>query len=119
MGMKIEIHRVDDWEAAYVDGVAAIQDHAMTLESFLNDRIKDGPMTIDSIVYKYHEDDVIARYAQRHGRLPPTLADFVQLEVARLADRVAEAKDHLAAEQEALRKAEAEYEALKARLVKS
>lgn len=84
MSIKIELHSVDDWEAIYVDGVCDSQNHSNQLEEYLFRhfmRREGGPLTIDSLVSIYHEDDAIADHVQSAGRFPEKLTDFKQIEI--------------------------------------
>lgn len=73
--MEIEIHRVEDWEALYVDGRSVYQDHSGTFEEWLQ-RHATFPLTIKSMIWKYHEGDGVSDHAMDTGRLPLTLAEL-------------------------------------------
>lgn len=83
MGINIEIHSVDDWEALYVDGKCHSQGQPDRLEEFILahflGRDNPHPMTIDSVTHEYHEDDDIARHVQLRGRFPESLSEHHQI----------------------------------------
>lgn len=88
MGIKIEIHSVDDWEAIYVDGTCHSQNHSDRLEEFiLAHFLRDEnpqPMTIDSLVHEYHEGDAIHEQVTLRGRFPDTLEELRGIKKSRL-----------------------------------
>lgn len=87
MGINIEIHLVDDWEALYVDGALYHQNHSDQLEGFLLEhflRNEGGPLTIDTLTHDYHESDAIAEHVSLRGRFPETLEELRSLKKTRL-----------------------------------
>ena len=89
MGINIEIHSVDDWEALYVDGKCHSQGHSDRLEEFILAHFlgwdNPRPITIDSVDHEYHENGPIAEHVLRVGRFPDSLTDFneIRLEAKR------------------------------------
>ena len=118
MGIKIEIHSVDDWEAIYVDGHLHSQNHSDRLEDFIltyflrNDNPE--PLTIDSLVHEYHEDDDIARHVQLRGRFPGSLSEHHQIRLEAKRELLRQKHAGVAEAQSELDKLKAEIEAMEA-----
>lgn len=88
MGINIEIHSVDDWEALYVDGKCHSQGQPDRLEEFILahflGRDNPHPMTIDSVTHEYHEGDAVHERVTLRGRFPETLEELKGIKKNRL-----------------------------------
>lgn len=77
--LDIEIHRIDDWEAIYVNGECDYQHHHV-LEEFLE--YLEKPAIINSFSIIYHDEDdspSIFEYVLRKGCFPDTLDELYKL----------------------------------------
>lgn len=117
MGIKIEIHSVDDWEAIYVDGERRGQDHSDQLERFLekhfHSRSFGPPMTIDTISWFYHEGDDVAEYVLEGGGFPDTLKDLEMIKVNGKKNQLAELEAELAEKKSEVKRLKEEIEKAK------
>jgi hypothetical protein len=77
MEVEIELHRVDNWEALYINGECHDQSHSGLLEDWLFYCLKT-PVTIKSVKRVYHEEDVTADQVMNCGWFPENLADLLQ-----------------------------------------
>lgn len=79
IGLKLELHAVDDWEVLYVNGQLVNRgDHR---EVFLNWMKRDAeyPLTISSFDTFYHEGDVIDKFVKVYAYFPTTLEDLYKI----------------------------------------
>jgi len=76
---EIELHRVDDWEVLYVNGVSWNQRSSSLLESFIEE-VANEPCVIhlQCSVY-WDDDDSVVQHAINTGRFPDTLVEFEEL----------------------------------------
>lgn len=116
MGIKIEIHTIDDWEALYADGRLEQEGHSESLENYLYRWFRNNPnrsLTIDSITFHQHNRDAITDYVGRTGSFPKALGLFREIEIEAkkaVLRKMEEALDEKKTEIEALR---AEIEKMK------
>lgn len=98
MGIKIEVHQVEDWEGIYIDGKLVSEGHSDRLEEFLfsffhkncprphppNDCGRPrspSPLVIDFYDVIQHDGDIVDEYVHKNGRMPGTLEEFDELEL--------------------------------------
>lgn len=113
MGINIEIHSVEDWEALYIDGKLHSQSHSDQLEEFVFQHfMRDDnpkPLTIDTFKFEYYEDNPVSEYVLRVGCFPETLSGLYEIRL--------EAKRELLRQKMAgVEEAQAEVDALKAEI---
>ena len=74
---KLELHRVDDWEALYVNGEVYGQDHSGVMSLFLGYTLT--PFTIDSFIKYSHFDNKLEEYVTDCGHFPDTVVDLAKI----------------------------------------
>jgi hypothetical protein len=77
--MDIELHRVDDYEALYINGELVEENSSGVVERFFFNSELRTPITIQNIKSFYHGGQVSEHIVEERGSFPKTLSEMNEI----------------------------------------